>query len=807
MAETQTSSSDQQSAPVSEKGTFDSAGESDQPKDSIVRDKNEELKALLSTLNSAAQRLQGLWISFISFGAYLTITVLGTTHRMLFLEEPVKLPVFNLDLPLTSFYLIAPVFFLIFHFYVLVQLLLLARTASAFEAGLDPAKANDLLRMQLDNSAFLQMLAGASPERSGRNAWLIRAIAVLTVVIFPVLLFLLFQLQFLPFHHPWLTMLHRSLFTMDLILLWVLWPAFRRGNGLPLTNWDLGNAANLKAVFLPAKKWFSLLSGLSLVLFAWLIAVYPTESLYANPLNRLPGKLVTSFGKDSSISKWIMSWRHTPQKNYTTIIRRATYAFSFAELIFEPNVDYVSGEPRGFFSNMIVLPDKKFVDDKTVRELDQGEVDLKPGQYQTIHSFRGRDLANAILPRVDLRRSDFTGANLNGANLESASLQRSKFACDDVGREEKRPGGKKAEADHDDGTDDEEGPENSMGCAQLNQARFASSNVEQADFQGVKAQKATFDKARMAGAWLNGADFRGASFFSSDLTSARFDPITADLVPTNLTGATFSGAQLDGANFEQARLEAASMYRARLRGADFKGALLTGAIFISSRLEAASFDNADVQGAQFYGARLQGASFDMAKLDLASFQKASLRGAVGRPMSKVDIRLDSIDTKTLPFETGKFDEWRKDILAKITDDEVLANTDDWLASLKPERKGSSSAGEPAGRPFWDVSEIWQSPDIRSTNSAAADYAKKVADYKKKAAAFIVKLACASTDGPFVARRLILNRRLAAAGPGLNEAAARLKSADRKDCPGGIGLTQYEIERLDSLVKNPPRQTN
>src|SRR3954469_10503337 len=60
---------------------------------------------LLSSLNTAAQRVQSLWISFISFGAYLTITVLGTTHRILLLEEGVKLPIFNIDLPLTKFYL------------------------------------------------------------------------------------------------------------------------------------------------------------------------------------------------------------------------------------------------------------------------------------------------------------------------------------------------------------------------------------------------------------------------------------------------------------------------------------------------------------------------------------------------------------------------------------------------------------------------------------------------------------------------------------------------------------------------------
>ncbi len=194
------------------------------------------VEQLLLALNSVAQRIQSLWITFISFGAYLTIAVLGTTHRMLFLEEPVKLPLFNIDLPLTSFYLVAPGFLLIFHFYVLVQLVLLARSASAFEnalAAIEPtAEFSDAVKMRVDNSIFVQLLAGADPERRGRNAWLIRPVAWLTVMILPALLFLLIELQFLPYHHDAVTWFHRALFIFELVFLLLLWPAYSGGQGL-----------------------------------------------------------------------------------------------------------------------------------------------------------------------------------------------------------------------------------------------------------------------------------------------------------------------------------------------------------------------------------------------------------------------------------------------------------------------------------------------------------------------------------------------------------------------------------------------
>src|SRR6266480_174608 len=178
------------------------AGKVDSP--SVPRGKltASEAEQLLLTVNSAAQRIQVLWISFISFGAYVTIAVLGTTHRMLFLEEPVRLPAFNIDLPLQSFYVILPGFFLLFHFYVLVQLILFSRTVAAFEEslirGVQTETDRELVRMRLDNSLFVQRLAGAEAERIGRNAWFIRLITWLTVVVCPVALLLLIQLKFLP---------------------------------------------------------------------------------------------------------------------------------------------------------------------------------------------------------------------------------------------------------------------------------------------------------------------------------------------------------------------------------------------------------------------------------------------------------------------------------------------------------------------------------------------------------------------------------------------------------------------------------
>jgi hypothetical protein len=63
-----------------------------------------EAEALAAALNHSAERVQTLWFSFLTFMLYLAIATGTTTHRMLFLEEPLNLPVLNIKLPLLGFY-------------------------------------------------------------------------------------------------------------------------------------------------------------------------------------------------------------------------------------------------------------------------------------------------------------------------------------------------------------------------------------------------------------------------------------------------------------------------------------------------------------------------------------------------------------------------------------------------------------------------------------------------------------------------------------------------------------------------------
>src|SRR5881396_3763077 len=74
-----------------------------------------DVEALEKSLNDSATRVSTIWVSFLIFSLYLLTAATTVTHRQLFLAEPVKLPVLNIELPLSGFFFLAPILFVIFH--------------------------------------------------------------------------------------------------------------------------------------------------------------------------------------------------------------------------------------------------------------------------------------------------------------------------------------------------------------------------------------------------------------------------------------------------------------------------------------------------------------------------------------------------------------------------------------------------------------------------------------------------------------------------------------------------------------------
>jgi hypothetical protein len=84
-----------------------------------------DLDALRKTVEDAAAVSAGFWLSYLFVLFYIGIAAGAVTHKDLLLENPVKLPFLNVELPLVAFFILAPILFIVSHAYTLVHFVML----------------------------------------------------------------------------------------------------------------------------------------------------------------------------------------------------------------------------------------------------------------------------------------------------------------------------------------------------------------------------------------------------------------------------------------------------------------------------------------------------------------------------------------------------------------------------------------------------------------------------------------------------------------------------------------------------------
>jgi len=188
-----------------------------------------DVEGLEKSLSDSATRVSTIWITYLLFGLYLLVTAGTATDKQLLLADPLKLPALGTDVPLVSFFVLSPIFFVLLQIYVLLQTLLLGRTAQAYNNVVDSAladpKENATFRERLANTIFAQIFAGAPRERGGWVGSVLREIRWFTLVGSPILILLTFQLAFLPYHSQEVTWVHRLLIYAQVVMAFTLWPA------------------------------------------------------------------------------------------------------------------------------------------------------------------------------------------------------------------------------------------------------------------------------------------------------------------------------------------------------------------------------------------------------------------------------------------------------------------------------------------------------------------------------------------------------------------------------------------------------
>jgi len=293
---------------------------------------------------------------------------------------------------------------------------------------------------------------------------MLAAILWVTLVVAPLALLLLLQIQFLPYHNWWITWLNRIALVLDLGLIWWLW-------GIKILR-SSANHSKARSWRSPVVTSIAVVLAVCTMFFAWTLATIPGE------------------------------WQedHLPY--------HAALGFLRARIFTGP-VDYTTRRRRSFISNTLVLPgfdiyEALKIDDPKKVEWKQHLIDL-----------RGRDLRGAWLERAVLTRADLTGAQLQRANLGLAQLKgvwldRAQLQGTILVGAQLQ--GASLERANLDGASLEMAQLQGayLGVAELQGASLISAQLQGASLQNAKLQGAFLGYARLQGASLQGAQLQGA---------------------------------------------------------------------------------------------------------------------------------------------------------------------------------------------------------------------------------------------------------------------------------------------------------
>jgi len=507
-------------------------------------DKAKDLNALRDSVVDAASVGAGLWLSYLFLLFYLFVAAAAITHKDLLFENPVKLPFLSVELPLIGFFWLWPLLFLVLHTYVLLHFRLLASKVGAFNKELNEQLGGEAnhstrtaLRRQLPSNIFVQYLAGPEEVRTGVMGFMLRMIAWLTLIVFPIALLVFFQLQFLPYHSETITWWHRFAVLIDIVLLWFLWPGIARGDATWISWQDFTR---------PLIAGVALASLLPLLL-VFTIATFPGERLDRLPHMKILPTKWPSFDRPVPLY-WLSSGPSRP--DLLDFIKSMEWT-SLHNALVSGDVDLVERKPTSLWSNVLVLPGLKAIDHA------KSATDVLSESL----SLRGRNLEGAVLIGADLRKVDLTGAQLQGAKLDRADLRGAKFGCT------------KAKL-----------TEGGTECAHLQRVSLQFAELPGAELDFAELQGATLDDAELQGASLKSAQLQGASLRGTHLEAA------------SLNGAQFYGSLLEGTKLQATSLGGAKMLGLSLSGVSFEGASLGGA-----ELQGTLFDDVDLSYAYLDG--------------------------------------------------------------------------------------------------------------------------------------------------------------------------------------------------------------
>ncbi|MGE0628244.1 MAG: pentapeptide repeat-containing protein [Hyphomicrobiaceae bacterium] len=535
--------------------------------------------SLLEAVNSSSETAHTAWLIFLAIMAYLTIAVAGVSHKDLLLETPVTLPIMQVSVQQTQFFLFAPVILMLFHLGVVSQLVLLARKTLEFDHAVRALEVTDRrthpLRLELHNFFFVQAVAG--PHRSAVMGAFLHGMTWLTLVVLPVVLLLFIQISFLPYHDVTITWAHRICLVLDIAMLVLI------GVFLMRVETSFFKAFWRTSITKPVSFLVTTAVLAAIAFFSFFVATVPGEMLDRATQTLLRPQAASAHGTS----------------------RHAEFGFSLPFLPIQAD-----GSLFGRFHRNLVVTDTDLVKDQPA------------GIEDASISLRDRDLRYARLDRSDLHKADLTGVNLEGATLVGANLEGARLACTDINELLLSESRGKAN------------------CVNAKAAVFTRAKMIGAQMSGIDLTDARLDEADLTGANLSytlatGANFSSAQMEKADLTGG-VHLEGANMLLAGLRGADLFGARLQGADLSTASLVGAVLVHARLEGANLSDADLEGADLRNANLLKVQMSGANIRAADLRGALIWETSPPAREsIALADLSELKVRPASGEELSQV----------------------------------------------------------------------------------------------------------------------------------------------------------------------------
>jgi uncharacterized protein YjbI with pentapeptide repeats len=388
------------------------------------------------------------------------------------------------------------------HAYVLLHFRMLTGKVRVFDqerrAQIDPDQDDSdtraRLRRQLPNDIFVQFLAGPPEVRRGVTGALLKLIAWISLVLGPILLLGFFQLQFLAYHSARITWCQRFAMSLDLILLWLLWPAVVRSARGSVRWRGAGFAVAGIATVVP-------------LFLVFLIASFPGEwQLHLQPFPLQ--KLLVAGPIDHDVTD-----AQKPSSLWSSRLVLAGFDV----------IDHVKFDSQQKIAALPVTASLRTRDLHSAALIAAGlpKVDFTAAHLEDADLFQAH-LEGAVLDRARLERTELSAAHLEGAYLREAHLE-----------------GARLTAAHFEGAD------------------LQRAHLEGADLQGAHLEGADFTDAHLEGANLTAAHFEGADLHRTHLEGALLKNaqlrgvllIEAFVWHADLSSAVDKGAHVENPNF------------------------------------------------------------------------------------------------------------------------------------------------------------------------------------------------------------------------------------------------------------------